>query len=962
MADAATFVERFDHVVATFPLHPAIEYDGRFTLSYSQLRDRSLTIAAAILDTGLSAQSVVAISLSKSPDYVASLLAVWRAGCIALPLPDELPVDRQLDYLARCRCQLTLNEAFLAQVPLITNATRTCKANSPHDLAYIVFTSGSTGKPKGVAVEHRGYVPMLAAQVEAFQLDSHSRSLFYLSLAFDASLSDIGTILMAGGSLVIESDLHRLSVRELMQRISERQVTYADLPPAVMTHAARQHLQAPACLQTVVVGGEVCPLETARYWASRLRLVNVYGPTEATICSSLTVVQVDNWTVGSIGNPIAGSKYHIERFAAENPAEGELWISGPGLARGYWDDIPLTDKKFVSREGQRWYRTGDRVAISSQGEVIFKGRLDRQFKLQGKLIEPAEIEQALRDLDGVAVAVVVPIHADEHKTSSITSIAALVQSAGDVQLSSQDVAAKLHRQLPPWMVPSQIQIVDHIPTSLSGKPDMPAVNRLLNGITQPKDPAGLHSSQALALRSIWETALGKTIDWDDDFFMIGGDSLAALQILAQAQAHSIPMSLPLLHQARTIRNCLAADEIISAGMTTQQLRRELQSLVNQLPPRRTGVINHPSSQRHYLLTGATGFLGTRVLDRLRRETGATVTCIVRASTPELARLRIAIDDESVEVMCGDISQPCWGLTCDEWKRLCTEVTDVINLAAEVHLLRDFYSLAAVNVQAVASAIELVTSGNPKRLHHASTLSVFVATDRRDRCFYETDRLAQDAVVYGGYAQSKWAAEQLLWQQFATEDPRLAVYRFGLLTGDSTAVRGVTGDQLALFTRGLAQLGVFPAGCDELCFDVTPIDAAAAVMSQLIGQTSSGAFHVCGKRSISLREWINAMLACDIPLQEVPAPRFLQAVQQSTGSAISVSVATACLSLCRRLVRDENLHRQRELDLFLMSSTTFDSTHTDTALRGTGVSMSAVDQSMLIKTVRAIQMSSTSNAS
>ena len=276
------------------------------------------------------------------------------------------------------------------------------------DLAYVIFTSGSTGRPKGVMVAHRGIVPMLDDQVVAFGLRPGCRALWLLSPAFDASLSDVGTALLAGATLCIEPDGPLGPAAGLLDVLRGRGITHVDLPPALLGVLDLAGL--PDCVETIVIGGEPCPPEVVRRWAARVRLVNVYGPTEATVCTSLCVCDPVAWIEPLLGRPIAGACYHVldESLRPVPPGTpGELCLTGPGLALGYLGEHALTARKFPVRNGQRLYRTGDRVVVRDDGEYVFLGRVDRQVKILGMLVEPEEVEARLREHPGVAHAAVV---------------------------------------------------------------------------------------------------------------------------------------------------------------------------------------------------------------------------------------------------------------------------------------------------------------------------------------------------------------------------------------------------------------------------------------------------------------------------------------------------------------------------------------------------------------------------
>lgn len=949
---ANLFCKELESVVSRQPTAIAIECDGnRWT--YAELWQRTNDVAGLIREC-VSPKQVVGINLDKSSQYVACLIGIWRANCVALPLSPRHPTSRSTDFLARAQAAAVISDVeldcglpHLVSCP-IAHHSQIAEEPAPNDLAYVLFTSGSTGRAKAVAVEHAGIVPMLKSQITAFEMNTSSRSLFYLSTMFDASISDIGTALLCGGTLVLDSSINDLSVVDLFTRIDDLDITYADLPPAVMTRAAKLGLQSPSCLKTVVVGGEVCSAQTIRWWSLQLRLVNVYGPTEATICTSLNVLHECNSEVPTIGTPIASMQYRIDPDSS-NPAIGELWISGPGLARGYMDDPALSNQRFVWRDGQRWYRTGDLVEFNAAGAYVFHGRIDRQFKLLGKLVEPAEIENAILRIPGVAASAVVPINNESGRPHAI---GALIQCLSPEATDEHHIRQRLGRSLPVWMVPQVIRISDSIPLTDSGKPDFARVAVQLQQRAHTACSTIPSDEHAETLRRIWSNVLQlepETIEWDDDFFLLGGDSLSAMQILAQSRSDGIDVSIDSLYQGRTLRNCLRGTRI---GRDSQSLESAADDLVRHHCHSSTVDDSKP---RRYLVTGANGLLGTWIVEELLTHQTGEIECLVRARDPQhgLARINSArtslLGDEcrqltssDVVVSCGDVGQPLWG--SNEWERLTNDITDIVHLAADVHLLNDFESLRPSNLNGTATAISLQQSGPPKFLHYASTLSVFVGSDSPQGIFFERDRLDSEVKLFGGYAQTKWAAEKLLWKRKING---LGVYRLGLLAGDSVNGVGASADQLSLFTRGIAELGVLPLGFDSLCFDLTPIDHAAKTMAALIENQSDGSFHVCGRSKVTLGHWAEAMRSIGLEVQEVDLQTFHDAIHSQLIDGAE-HAAVACLSLYYRLAGQRDW--DRTADLFLATGVQFDTCETDRQLANLDITIPNLDQSYLTKLV------------
>ncbi|HEU4537490.1 MAG TPA: amino acid adenylation domain-containing protein, partial [Polyangiaceae bacterium] len=393
--------------------------------------------------------------------------------------------------------------------------------------------SGSGGAPKGVVVAHRGVVNVLAQQIEAFGLDESSRSLFVLSTSFDASVSDLGTALLAGATLVVAPEAETRDGPSLFETIERRAITYVDLPPAFLR--VLEPARCPASLRCIVIGGEACPPEVVRRWAERVRVVNVYGPTEATVCSSLCPCDPVRWTKPLVGRPLAGITYLVldeaGRAAKEGQA-GELCIAGDGLAIGYLHQPELTAERFVELAGRRFYRTGDRVLVHPDGELEFVGRFDRQVKVGGVRVELDEVEAELGRVPGVAEAAVVA-------RPEGGLVAFVARAASGASLGPASLRARLRERLPLAAVPRAWVFLEALPRGTSGKLDRAA---LAEGAALGPDPHAPRPGRRAELASLWARLLGAWPAEGDRFLDAGGDSLAALQLVALAESLGLALS------------------------------------------------------------------------------------------------------------------------------------------------------------------------------------------------------------------------------------------------------------------------------------------------------------------------------------------------------------------------------------------------------------------------------------
>ena len=272
------FPARFLNISESCPDNIAVETNGEDFVTYADLKNRAFSIATYLKEHGVQNGNLVALSIEKSSDYIAALLGCWFAGAAFMPLDPCMPPERRNFILEDAKPHFILNKE---DIPSVKPAPFSPVSYDSDMLAYVIYTSGSTGQPKGVMVPHRGILNCLETQIKEFAVKPESRSLFYLSVNFDASLSDIGTALLSGATLVIESGSALENAEKLAEIIRDRTITHMDIPPSLLRLLKTEDM--PDSLETVIIGGEACPIETVRQWAEHVRLVNVYGPTEATI-------------------------------------------------------------------------------------------------------------------------------------------------------------------------------------------------------------------------------------------------------------------------------------------------------------------------------------------------------------------------------------------------------------------------------------------------------------------------------------------------------------------------------------------------------------------------------------------------------------------------------------------------------------------------------------------------------
>nr|AAG34184.1 SimH [Streptomyces antibioticus]AAL15600.1 SimH [Streptomyces antibioticus] len=584
---AVTLVELLEQTVARTPGNTVVSFSGQH-ISYDELNRRVNRLARLLADRGAGPEQLVALVVPRSIEMVTAVLAVAKTGAGFLPIDPGYPADR-IAYM--------LGDAG----PAVVCTTRTAAAVLPQDvsgivlddpavaaeaaglsdedpvasehwapvppaaLAYVIYTSGSTGRPKGVAVTHAGLANLVAAKVERMDVDEQSRILQFASPSFDAFMTELLATIGAGATLVVPPP-GILAGDHLAEVLVAERITHVVLPPVAAASVSPESLPD---LRSLVLAGEASSGDLIARWAPGRRVINAYGPTEATVCATMSEPLSADATP-PIGGPIPGAAcYVLDEALRPVPAgvPGELYLGGAGLARGYLGRPGMTAERFVANpfagDGSRMYRTGDLVSWRSDGGLDFLGRSDEQVKLRGFRIELGEVERVLTNHPGVdrAVAVV-----REDGAGGRRIVVHLIPSAGAAPTMAE-LREHAGRFLPDFMVPGAFVLLDAFPLTPNGKLD----RRALPEPDAAPAPSGRAPStpEEIALSRIFSEVLGVAeVDADRNFFELGGNSMVAITVIQKARKAGLAISPKDLVMNPTVEALAAI-----AGRTDQAPRR-----------------------------------------------------------------------------------------------------------------------------------------------------------------------------------------------------------------------------------------------------------------------------------------------------------------------------------------------------------------------------------------------------
>ena len=808
----------FAEQVARTPDAVAVTFEGR-SMTYRELDEASNRLAHLLVGCGAGPGQSVALMFSRSAAAIVAMVAVLKTGAAYLPIDPALPAARiglMLDDSAPIaaitttglRSRLNGCELLVIDIedPRIDSYRRaSLPAPAADDLAYIIYTSGTTGVPKGVAITHHNVTQLTAS------LDVHlPRAAVWAqchSYAFDASVEQIWGALLHGGRLVVvpesvagsPEDFHDLLVTEQVSVLTQTPSAVAVLSPDGLESAA------------LLLGGEPCPVEVVDRWAPGRVVINVYGPTESTVCVSRSAPLRAAVGVPPIGSPVPGAAlFVLDGWLRPVPAGvvGELYVAGAGVGCGYVRRAGLTASRFVAcpfgGPGARMYRTGDLVCWGSDGQLRYVGRADEQVKIRGYRIELGDVRAALAGVDGVDQAAVI---AREYRPGDKRLVGYVTGTADPAEIRAQ-----LAQRLPAHMVPAAVVVVQTLPVTVNGKFDTRALPAPEYQDADHYRPPTTPIEETLA--DIYAQVLGlERVGIEESFFDLGGDSLSAVRVIAAINsALNSNLAVRTLFDAPSVRSlsrqlCSDASSDIFASVHGHEATEvaagdlKLEKFIDAATLAAAPTLPGPSAEvRTVLPTGATGFLGRYLalewLERMDLIDG-TLICLVRAKSHEDARRRLdktfdsgdpellarfqELAADHLEVVAGNKGDASLGLDEQTWQRLAETVDLIVDPAALVNGVLPYSELFGPNVVGTGELIRFALTTKLKPFTYVSTANVgdhidpSAFTEDADIRVISPTRTV-DGSYANGYGNSKWAGEVLLREANDLSGLPVAVFR------------------------------------------------------------------------------------------------------------------------------------------------------------------------------------------
>ncbi|RYP41495.1 hypothetical protein DL767_001000 [Monosporascus sp. MG133] len=920
-----TLAHRIDEISARYPGSIAVKDGYGRTLTYTQLTERSNQIARQLRMRSIPHGSFVAILLNPIADVVCSLLAVMKLGLVWVPLDLRNPRDRLRAILADCQPQgvicngetgglareLETEVRYILNIddPMPSDPTPIENVSERRQPAVILYTSGSTGTPKGVLLTHQNILNQIFVNTTLFQI-GREVVLQQTAFSFDLALDQIFHSLANGGKLIMVSKEGRGDPAHIADLIYSEHITYTLMVPSEymsLLHYGSRVLKKCGSWRFAFSGGEKISSQLKRSFQRLdipdLQLINLYGPTEASIGCARGIVpyRTEEDVVSQADNLYAMPNYLVavlDRRLKLAPVgfPGEICIAGAGLACGYINRPHETKRSFVSGNalspsddcklrGTRFYRTGDMGRILEDGSLITLGRLkgDTQVKVRGIRIELDDIANVvIKAANNAITNAAVSLRESDILVAFVVFNTAFTEDKVDFLRQ-----LKTMLPIPSYMCPSYLVPVEQLPTNNHGKLDRLAINKLPVHDESTRSSSDDLTATEAAMRNVWKEVLAHQatrsldITAESDFFHVGGNSMLLIKLRGALQGtFGMTLSLPELFRSSTLRAMAARFEKSVESETrvvSVDWHAEVAGLSHGLPQPPATVARKAQFPLAVVLTGATGFLGTHILQRLvSDERVGEIHCVgIRPDSSGSSR-HVRVKSDKVFEYSGDILDRFLGLSDSDFQHLSDKADLVIHNGADVSFLKTYQSLRRANVVSTRTLCELAI---PRRipLHFVSTASVAKLAGLPFLPEISVSEYPPSPDTEDGYTASKWASESLLEKVTADCGLPTWIHRPTSITGDCAPQLDVM-SVLLQYSRLLRATPNLTKDTVIGSFDLVKVEDVARDLVQVavasVGaerRTTSTFVHHCSDTKVSpaeLKSWMESSEGCQLESLEM----------------------------------------------------------------------------------------------
>lgn len=881
-----TIASLFEEQVRSTPDNIALVYKDK-SLSFKELNSIANKLGNYLINLGVKRGDIVSVLLPRSMELIISMIALNKIGAGYLPLSTDYPQDR-INYIlnhshSKVAITSSLNLNTLPKDLTIVNLDNTnfnkysgnnIKSNvSIFDTLYVLYTSGSTGNPKGVMVTNNNLNNFIHNFNNLFSgISKTDKILASTNICFDVSIFEFYISLLNGACLYLYEENIITDIYKYCNTIISNKISMLYIPPNILDEVYNiLNDNNYRGISKLLIGVE--PIKTSiikKYYNlnKNISIVNGYGPTEATICTTAILIDNDilkNYDIIPIGKPLSNMNLCIldkDLNPVPRNVAGELYVSGENLSKGYLNDNELTAKSFIKSKGKILYKTGDNVILDDNNNFNFIGRNDSQIKLNGHRIELAEIEKAMYSYPNISKAVII-IHPQSKLIAYFTAASTV---------NKNDLRLFLQSKLPSYFVPNFFVQIDKFKLTDNGKIDRKYLLKI--GIPPQSDYEAPSTTNEKKLTSIFESILNtKRIGINDNFFDIGGDSLSAIKLQIEAFNNGISVSYKDIFDFPTIRQLA---KHVSSKTTSNTSTNYDYSKIDTYINRKIDLnLVRKDKIKNILLTGATGFVGCHILDYFLKHTRCNIYCLVRPNknsdpySKMLKNIHFYFNDKydkliykRIFIIEGDITKNHLGIPINYFNKLGDSIDCVINSAAVVRHYGKSDIFNETNITGTQNLIDFCKKFNSKFIH-ISTLSVsgnmfegdkFNLTNLSSETNFTEKNLFIGQDLSNVYVATKFFAERLILENIIDNNLNAKIIRLGNITNrysDGKFQINVSENAFLNRIKSFLQLGCIPDYITDGYVEFTPVDLCAEAIAKIaFTKTGLNIFHVYNNNHIT----------------------------------------------------------------------------------------------------------------
>ena len=917
-------VELFEKQVIKTPNNLAVIFQNQ-KITYKELNEKANCFSNYLLEIGVKKGDIIPIVMNRTIDLIISMLATIKIGAVYLPISVETPLERIKYIIQDSNSKFIItdfeyvsnDDIKIIYFKKINYSNNYSLSNlnikiSPDDILYTIYTSGSTGNPKGVRVTHNNLCNFIHSFNNLYKtINSKDRLLSSTSISFDVSIFELFISLLNGSSLYLYDESHIKDIYKYCESLYKNKITFAYIPPNILD-LVYEILSSydRIYLNKLLIGVEPIKSNTIKKYYSlnpNLKIVNAYGPTETTICATGILIDkkiIDKYEILPIGKPLNNLQiYILDKNMSIVPINipGEIYIAGDNVSKGYLNNDELTNKSFIRIDKLNCdyaYKTGDLATWDKDGNINFIGRNDFQLKLNGYRIEIKEVESAILRFPHIKKVIV-------QKQSMNHRDFLTAYYVSDRKIALNELKNYLSTFLPKYMVPSYYISLDDFPYNSNGKIDRKALP-LPSAIINSNKENFIAPSTVLQkqLANIFEKLLNiYPIGINDNFFELGGDSILAMNLNIELLKISDKITYKDIFMYSTVAEL---EQKINSNNDTPFFNK-----IENLSDSFNGILNKTTNMKkilkykpkNILLTGATGFLGMHILERILLSRKSNIYCLVRKGKHISAKEKLIeklhyyfgmkydyLLDKRFFIVTGEITKTNFGLNDDDYLKLSNQIDLVINSAANVSHYGNYNDFYSINVNGVNNIIDFCQKDN-KKLYHISTISVagtnlntaYPSISNNKNIIFNESSLYIGQVIDSFYSYTKFEAETHILTAI-NQGLDAYILRMGNLMPrlrDGIFQKNIADNDFVGKITSFMKIEAIPDYLFDYELNFTPIDEAAKVIYKILTHpnNTNRIFHIYNKNNISSKKFITLLRKMDYEIKILPEKRFKEKIQE-----------------------------------------------------------------------------------